>query len=879
MKRYLLNQADQSNKFWHLETDGERLHVHYGRVGTQGQRQTKAFADAARCEQEAQKLANEKLRKGYADYAPDAPVPEKAAVLNPIAQRLAYYVQLGLQTQAQILERIDLDVFEGDLSEHDDSGEFDPVDFFDRRFDGDSERFGRWLAQQLAAQLAQQRQREASFPAPTDFERLARAFAALRTQGFVALHLATDTWSGGLEMAGSRAHDQPGANAYCFYHEQAVRDLTAPFDLHLYFGILNGPFPADETATQAAGQRVLAALAAEGLRPAWGGAADQSIQLPQFVWQKRFDGADWVRAEPPLPALAAGAAAPSMVPAVVPAAAAAATAPSGPRLRGELLAGKRVRLLPEFKKSVLGSRAVQQQLLEAHGATVLPPSARHEPCDFYLGTTTFTAPYAGWWASAPTVFEEDLLLEPVVVPSAAFAGLRAQLRALFGYLLFHPNIVVTDFSLGTPLTEADLVRFEKKLGRPLPGLLRAFYQQVGELRLLWAYRISHKTLALVTSGWNRDLHDNHEGNIQLLPLREVLFGDWFGKKVNYYFALAPTQRILDYYTEYHMMALELAGSDDDPLLYLGNDHGVRFDEHLPIRFSDYLSLALATGGWRGRTAHFAQTSYGRSADDRPPVLAGLAQQPPPHPYAYDFVSREPEQPDAVNGDAYNALLAHYAHAGLEGHFFGLLEQVVTHNGISLAAYEAARLSYNPYFDTPRYAALRARLGLTAPAPTGATPPQAVLTQFESPFRFADSALKGAFEIRNTRGTDLHILGYTLDFVTWAGPQRLVLQTDDSDQHAARFQPVTDGTFLFLTQKHGVCIEKLDLCAFPLVVPPGAARTVPFYLYDLDLAATLAPHGIHDATSARKRDGRAFLSLEVRQPDGAVLDDSKSVKLK
>jgi len=54
-----------SRKFWEIKQENESLAIHFGRIGTAGQSQVKAFADAARAAREMDKLIREKLRKGY----------------------------------------------------------------------------------------------------------------------------------------------------------------------------------------------------------------------------------------------------------------------------------------------------------------------------------------------------------------------------------------------------------------------------------------------------------------------------------------------------------------------------------------------------------------------------------------------------------------------------------------------------------------------------------------------------------------------------------------------------------------------------------------------------------------------------------------------
>ncbi len=58
-------ESIKDNKFWEIKTEGKRLLIHFGRVGTQGQTQVKTFADIDSAEKEKQKLVEEKLTTGY----------------------------------------------------------------------------------------------------------------------------------------------------------------------------------------------------------------------------------------------------------------------------------------------------------------------------------------------------------------------------------------------------------------------------------------------------------------------------------------------------------------------------------------------------------------------------------------------------------------------------------------------------------------------------------------------------------------------------------------------------------------------------------------------------------------------------------------------
>jgi predicted DNA-binding WGR domain protein len=67
MKKALVYKDEKSNKFWDIEVRGSAFTVTYGKLGTAGSSATKSFGSEAECQKEAQKLINEKLKKGYQD--------------------------------------------------------------------------------------------------------------------------------------------------------------------------------------------------------------------------------------------------------------------------------------------------------------------------------------------------------------------------------------------------------------------------------------------------------------------------------------------------------------------------------------------------------------------------------------------------------------------------------------------------------------------------------------------------------------------------------------------------------------------------------------------------------------------------------------------
>jgi predicted DNA-binding WGR domain protein len=55
----------KSNKFWEIALNGEEHTVRFGRIGSNGQSQTKRFVSTTAAQADAERLIAEKKRKGY----------------------------------------------------------------------------------------------------------------------------------------------------------------------------------------------------------------------------------------------------------------------------------------------------------------------------------------------------------------------------------------------------------------------------------------------------------------------------------------------------------------------------------------------------------------------------------------------------------------------------------------------------------------------------------------------------------------------------------------------------------------------------------------------------------------------------------------------
>lgn len=90
MKRHLIYNDNASDKFWKIETAENSFNITYGRTGSSGQTLNKTFSTVEACREEAEKLINEKLKKGYQENTTqESPVKNvsKKKEKIPVAKR------------------------------------------------------------------------------------------------------------------------------------------------------------------------------------------------------------------------------------------------------------------------------------------------------------------------------------------------------------------------------------------------------------------------------------------------------------------------------------------------------------------------------------------------------------------------------------------------------------------------------------------------------------------------------------------------------------------------------------------------------------------------------------------------------------------------
>src|SRR5262249_8649835 len=84
MRTFVFSEG-KSNKFWNIDLQGTGFTVTFGKVGTNGQSQTKDFPDEAAARKAHDKLVAEKLGKGYAETTAGA---KPSAAPSPLQNSL-----------------------------------------------------------------------------------------------------------------------------------------------------------------------------------------------------------------------------------------------------------------------------------------------------------------------------------------------------------------------------------------------------------------------------------------------------------------------------------------------------------------------------------------------------------------------------------------------------------------------------------------------------------------------------------------------------------------------------------------------------------------------------------------------------------------------
>jgi hypothetical protein len=145
-----------------------------------------------------------------------------------------------------------------------------------------------WIKQQIDMTYSSQLKEQASWPAITDFDKLANAFDQLNLKGIIAIHNAGITAEDGeddsRDIYDSLLLKGIKAKGFCYYHWQDVERVED--DGHLYIGF--GDFNDNEKEALKIGKQIKECLEKQGFKLNWDNTAGTRIEITNIKWQKRF---------------------------------------------------------------------------------------------------------------------------------------------------------------------------------------------------------------------------------------------------------------------------------------------------------------------------------------------------------------------------------------------------------------------------------------------------------------------------------------------------------------------------------------------------------------------------------------------------------------
>ncbi|MFF5263096.1 DUF6891 domain-containing protein [Actinomadura viridis] len=151
----------------------------------------------------------------------------------------------------------------------------------DSEVEYDPDAIERTVERLRAERLEEQR----DWPEVTDNDRLERAFIRLWRSGIVAEENFTCCQTCGVSEIGGEVPEGTTMDGYAFFHQQDTEAAVDGGTLLLAYGTFTDePDPARATEI---GERVVAALDAEGLRTEWDGSHKQRIEVT-LNWQRRL---------------------------------------------------------------------------------------------------------------------------------------------------------------------------------------------------------------------------------------------------------------------------------------------------------------------------------------------------------------------------------------------------------------------------------------------------------------------------------------------------------------------------------------------------------------------------------------------------------------
>lgn len=141
------------------------------------------------------------------------------------------------------------------------------------------------LRKSVDIEFGKKSEAEKTWPKITDFDRLDRAFKALKDKGVLCLHNAGYTMSDGHDNSNEALGNFPKGQffGYCFYHGQDTERAVFGDGLMLAYDHVEGDVPDKIKVAEALKKELVNA----GFTIEWDGTTDQRINIPNFDWKHR----------------------------------------------------------------------------------------------------------------------------------------------------------------------------------------------------------------------------------------------------------------------------------------------------------------------------------------------------------------------------------------------------------------------------------------------------------------------------------------------------------------------------------------------------------------------------------------------------------------
>lgn len=139
------------------------------------------------------------------------------------------------------------------------------------------------IAARVDAALARQRAVQASWPSPTDCDRLDAAFGALERSGITARQNFSCCNTCGCSEIGAEMDDSGKRRGFAFFHMQDTSRAVDGMGVMLSYGAHDGTAGSGV----AIGREIAAAITAAGLTCEWDGSFDKRINV-RLDWRRRL---------------------------------------------------------------------------------------------------------------------------------------------------------------------------------------------------------------------------------------------------------------------------------------------------------------------------------------------------------------------------------------------------------------------------------------------------------------------------------------------------------------------------------------------------------------------------------------------------------------